>query len=88
VEGAGTAKRTIVTEGGWATGGTNVGTVSAAQQALNVDALYWAAKDAGYVGAVTWFQWQDNPGGNLFYGLYDASTPPNPKPSLAHYQAQ
>jgi len=82
-EGAGTPKRTVVTEGGWATG---PGGLTTNQQALNVDALFWAAKDAGYVAAVTWFQWQDNPGGNLFYGLYDSSGAA--KPSLARYQAQ
>ncbi len=82
-EGAGTPKRTVVTEGGWATG---PGGLTTNQQALNVDALYWAAQDAGYVAAVTWFQWQDNPGANLFYGLYDASGAA--KPSLARYQAQ
>jgi hypothetical protein len=85
VEGVNTPKRTIVTEGGWATG---PGGVTQNQQALNVDALFWAAKDAGYVSTVTWFQWQDVTGASpqLFFGLYDSSGAA--KPSLAHYQAQ
>ena len=85
-EGATTPKRTIVTEAGWATGGTGVAAVSAQQQAANVDALYWGAAAAPYVSTVTWFQLQDNPAGNLYYGLYDRSW--NPKAALARFQGQ
>lgn len=86
-EGADTSKNTIVTEAGWTTGGgAGVSTVSTDQQAANLDALYWAAKAVPYTPIVTWFQLQDNPAANLYFGLYDPSW--NPKPALARYQAQ
>jgi hypothetical protein len=85
-EGATTSKPTIVTEEGWATGGTNVAEVTTAQQADNVDAAYWAAKDVSYLPIVTWFQLRDNPAANLFHGLYTSTWAA--KPALEHYQAQ
>jgi hypothetical protein len=85
-EGMTTSKPTIVTEEGWATGGTNVADVTTAQQADNVDAAYWAAKDVSYLPIVTWFQLRDNPAANLFHGLYTPTWAA--KPALAHYQAQ
>jgi hypothetical protein len=85
-EGTTTSKTTIVTEEGWTTGGTNVADVTTAQQADNVDAAYWAAKDISYLPTVTWFQLRDNPAANLYDGLYDATWAA--KPALARYQAQ
>jgi hypothetical protein len=85
-EGATTCKPTIVTEQGWATGGNGVAHVTTDQQADNVDAAYWAAKDVSYLPIVTWFQLRDNPTANLYYGLYTATW--DAKPALAHYQAQ
>ncbi len=85
-EGAGTSKPTIVTEAGWTTGGTHAAVVSPAQQAANVDALYWAAQSAPYLPLVTWFQVQDNPAADLYFGLYTSNGAA--KESLARYQAQ
>jgi hypothetical protein len=85
-EGPITSKPTIVTEEGWTTGGTNVAGVTTAQQADNVDAAYWAAKDVSYLPIVTWFQLRDNPAANLFQGLYTATW--TAKPALVRYQAQ
>jgi hypothetical protein len=85
-EGTTTSKTTIVTEEGWATGGTNVADVTTDQQASNVNAAYWAAKDVSYLPTVTWFQLQDNPAANLYDGLYGATWAA--KPALARYQAQ
>jgi len=84
-EGAGTSKPTIVTEAGWTTGGTHATIVSPAQQAANVDALYWAAQSAPYLPLVTWFQVEDNPAADLYFGLYTSSGAA--KASLARYQA-
>jgi len=85
-EGAGASKPTIVTEAGWTTGGTNVAAVTTEQQAANVDALYWAAQAAPYLPLVTWFQVQDNPAANLYFGLYTSTGAA--KAALARYQAQ
>ena len=84
-EGAGTAKKTFITEFGWqTTNASNPSGVSQAVQDTNLITSFSAIKAAPYVQTSIWFQWKDNPAGGLWYGVLDAANAA--KPSYAHYQ--
>jgi hypothetical protein len=76
-----TPQPTYLTEGAWST-------VNLPQsiQAANLDLLFGASRSTGYVPALTWFELQDVPQNNLYFGLIDSNL--NPKQSFTHYQAQ
>ncbi|HWE63577.1 MAG TPA: hypothetical protein VHB98_17830, partial [Chloroflexota bacterium] len=72
---------TYMTEGAWSTG-----VVSQATQAQDLDVLFQTTRGMGFVPAATWFELQDNPPANLYFGLID-QTGTN-KESFSHYQTQ
>ncbi|HEY8285948.1 MAG TPA: kelch repeat-containing protein, partial [Chloroflexota bacterium] len=59
-----TPQPTYLTEGAWST-------VNLPQsiQAANLDLLFGASRSTGYVPALTWFELQDVPQNNLYFGL-------------------
>jgi hypothetical protein len=65
-EGAGTSKKTFVTEIGWTTGN-----VSEAVQASNITTTYNVIKSTTYVASAMWFFLKDEPG--LNYGIFRSS---------------
>jgi hypothetical protein len=84
-EGAGTTKKTFITEFGWQT--TNVSNANGVSQAIqetNLNLAFGAIRATPYVQMAIWFQWKDNPAGSLWYGVLDSSG--NPKQSFADYQ--
>ena len=72
---------TYVTEAAWSTRN-----LPQPIQAANLDTLFQAAKQAGYVPLTTWFQLQDLPVAGLYFGLRDQTGAA--KQSYSHYQAQ
>jgi hypothetical protein len=81
-------KGIALTEVGWRTGDTNQPKVTQDIQALNLDAVFGAVRQLGYVSDVCWFQLQDNPGfvNNTSWGLLDRNA--GQKPAFQHFQAQ
>ena len=72
-EGAATPKRTWITEFGWSTAN-----VSQSVQDQNMNISYTVIEEQGsYVKMGAWFEWQDNPSANLYFGILDSSG--NPK---------
>jgi hypothetical protein len=72
---------TYLTEGAWSTAN-----VPQDVQAENLDLLFGATRDVGYVPLLTWFELQDVPQNSLYFGLADVNLAP--KPSYSHYQTQ
>ncbi|HWX22802.1 MAG TPA: hypothetical protein VN578_23115 [Candidatus Binatia bacterium] len=84
-EGAGTLKKTFITEFGWkTTNSSNASGVSQALQDTNLVTAFSAIQATPYVQMAIWFQWQDNPAGGLWYGVVDSSG--SPKSSYPDYQ--
>jgi hypothetical protein len=81
-EGANTTKKTFVTEFGWQT--PSGGGVTPAVQDTNLVTSFSALQAAPYVQMAIWFQWQDNPAGNLYFGVLDSTGVP--KQAYADYQ--
>jgi hypothetical protein len=81
-------KDIALTEVGWRTGDTNQPKVTQDIQALNLDTVFGAVHQLGYVSDVCWFQLQDNPGfvNNTSWGLLDRNG--GQKPAFQHFQAQ
>lgn len=81
-------KPLALTEVGWRTGDVNQPQVTEDIQALNLDTLFSAIRQLGYVSDVCWFQLQDNPGfvNNTSWGLLDRNG--GQKPAFQHFQAQ
>ena len=67
-EGSTTAKKTHVTEVGWATP-----PVSASVQSQNLKTAYTTFRRTSYVGRAYWFNVQDIPEGGLYFGLVDSN---------------
>ncbi len=80
---AGAAGPTYLTEGAWSTAS---GGVAQSTQAQNVHLLLEAARRTGYVAQATWFQLQDQPAANLYFGLLGADG--QPKPAMTSYAAE
>ncbi len=76
-----TPQPTYLTEGAWSTT-----SVSQSIQAQNLDILYATSRSMGYVPRVTWFELQDVPAANLYFGLVDPSG--QPKQALSNYATQ
>ncbi|HXT34869.1 MAG TPA: kelch repeat-containing protein [Chloroflexota bacterium] len=76
-----TPQPTYLTEGAWSTALLPQGI-----QATNLDLLFGASRATGYISAMTWFELQDVPQNNLYFGLTDSNL--TPKQAYAHYQAQ
>jgi hypothetical protein len=84
-EGTSTLKKTFITEFGWqTTNSSNIHGVSQATQDTNLITAFSAIQATPYVQMAIWFQWQDNPAGNLYYGVVDSSG--NAKQSYPDYQ--
>ena len=64
-EGAGSAKKTWLTEFGWRTDA-----VSETVQSNNLNASYNVIKGKAYVAGGIWFQLDDNPPGAMYYGIF------------------
>lgn len=64
-EGSGSSKKIWLTEFGW----TNAG-VSESVQSSNLNAAYNVVKQKSYMGSAIWFKLDDDPAGNLFFGVY------------------
>lgn len=80
-EGPSTTKKTFVTEYGW---GTN--SVDDTTQANNLAAALQIMKNKSYVQTSTWFQLDDNPPANLYYGIFRSDL--SKKPSYSQFQTQ
>lgn len=78
-EGTATAKKTQVTEVGWSTA-----LVTPRVQALNLQTAFQTFSSTSYVARSYWFDVQDIPEANLYYGL--VSSTGRQKPSFAAYQ--
>jgi hypothetical protein len=78
-EGQSTAKQTQVTEVGWSTA-----SVSAHVQAQNLQTAFQSFKSTTYVSRGYWFDVQDIPEANLYYGLVTSTG--GHKSSLTAYQ--
>src|SRR5215471_3042656 len=78
-EGANTPKKTFITEFGWTTA-----SVTQAVQDTNLVIAFGAIQATPYVQMAIWFQWADNPAGNLYYGVTNNSS--GPKLSFADYE--
>jgi hypothetical protein len=78
-EGPGTAKKTFITEFGWTTA-----SVSPGEQDTNLITSFSAIQATPYVQMAIWFQWADNPAGNMYYGVTNSSS--GPKLSYPDYQ--
>jgi hypothetical protein len=78
-EGAGTPKKTSITEFGWTTS-----SVSQGVQDTNLITSFSAIQATPYVQMAIWFQWADNPAGGMYYGVTNSSS--GPKLSYADYQ--
>jgi hypothetical protein len=86
-EGAGTMKKTIVTEVGWTTSA-----VSSAVQSYNLKVSYTAFKRVAYLANAFWFSIQDIPESNLYFGLQSGGSARDgykgkPKPSFSTHRA-
>ncbi|MCA1595229.1 MAG: hypothetical protein LC772_02215, partial [Chloroflexi bacterium] len=68
-EGTGTSKHTFVTETGWQTTGSE--TQSMQDQNLVTAFSVFEDGSANFVQTAIWFNWQDNPPGNQWYGVLD-----------------
>lgn len=66
---AGQNKKIWITEFGWATN-----QVSQSTQSNNLIDAFAAIVSRSYVSNAIWFQWQDNPGGGLYYGVLDSNS--------------
>lgn len=64
-----TNKKTVITEFGWTTASVNQ-TV----QSQNLQTAYQTFKNAGFVQNAYWFNAQDNPFGDLYFGLQTAGS--------------
>jgi hypothetical protein len=86
-EGAGTAKKTQVTEFGWVADPRNTATYPAAadRQTKNVQQAYATFRSTTYVSRADYFAAQDVPEGNVFYGLVQGNGTTY-KPAFAAYQ--
>jgi hypothetical protein len=80
-EGAGTTKKTWLTEFGWTTA-----SVSENRQSLNLDAAYNVLKGKGHVESGMWFQLDDNPAGDMYYGIFRSNL--TKKPSWTKFNTQ
>lgn len=78
-EGGSTAKKTIITEFGWATTNVSEGT-----QAANLQTAYTEYKNTAYVVNAYWFFLRDEPAPNLYFGLLRPDS--SQKPAWAAYQ--
>jgi hypothetical protein len=72
-EGGGTPKKTWLTEFGWGTDG-----VSEATQSSNLNAAYGVIRNKAYVASGLWFQLDDNPGANMYWGLFRSNLTKKP----------
>jgi hypothetical protein len=72
---------TYVTEASWSTRN-----LPQAVQAANLDTLFQAAKQSGYVPMTTWFELRDVPQNGLYFGLQDRTG--TNKQSYSRYQSQ
>jgi hypothetical protein len=72
---------TYVTEAAWSTR-----SLPQPVQAANLDTLFQAAKQSGYVPMTTWFELTDVPQSGLYFGLQDRTG--TNKLSYSHYQSQ
>jgi hypothetical protein len=80
-EGAGSPKKTWITEFGWTTNEVNE-TI----QSNNLNAAYNVLKGKSYVASGIWFNLDDNPPGNGYYGLFRADL--TKKPSWTKFNTQ
>ena len=78
-EGLNTPKKTFITEFGWTTA-----SVTQSVQDTNLVTAFSAIQATPYVQMAIWFQWADNPAGNLYYGVTNNSS--GPKLSFPNYQ--
>ncbi len=81
-EGASTAKKTFITEFGWQT--PTSGNPSQALQDTNLITAFTTIQATPYVQMAIWFQFEDNPAGDLYYGVLNSSDAP--KLSYPDYQ--
>jgi len=70
-EGVNTPKKTFITEFGWTTS-----SVSEGEQDTNLITSFTAIEATPYVQMAIWFQWADNPAGNMYYGVTNNSCGP------------
>ncbi|HVA89168.1 MAG TPA: hypothetical protein VNL71_04945, partial [Chloroflexota bacterium] len=76
-----TPQPTFLTEGAWSTS-----IVPQSIQAMNLDLLFGTSRAVGYVPHLTWFELQDVPQNNLYFGLTDSSL--NPKQAYDQYRTE
>jgi hypothetical protein len=80
-EGAGSPKKTWLTEFGWTTDA-----VSETTQSNNLNASFNVIKGRSYVLCALWFQLDDNPPGSMYYGVFRANG--TKKPSWTKFNTQ
>jgi hypothetical protein len=80
-EGAGSPKKTWVTEFGWQTSA-----VSETIQSNNLNSAYNTLKGKSYVASGIWFQLDDNPAGGMSYGVFRSDL--TKKPSWTKFNTQ
>lgn len=80
-EGANSTKKTWVTEYGWATN-----QLSESLQALNLSAVFPIFNSKPYVASSFWFQLDESPGADLYYGLFRIDL--SPKPAYSVFKSQ
>lgn len=80
-EGAGSTKKTWLTEFGWTTASVNE-----SRQSSNLNSAYGVIKAKSYVLCGLWFQLDDNPPGNMYFGLFRSDL--TKKPSWTKFNTQ
>jgi hypothetical protein len=80
-EGSGSPKKTWLTEFGWQTNW-----VSESTQSSNLNASYNVFKGKSYAAGALWFQMDDNPPGDMWYGLFRSDL--TKKPSWTRFNTQ
>jgi hypothetical protein len=80
-EGSGATKKTWLTEYGWHTDA-----VSESTQAANLSAAMGVFKGKSYGLSALWFQMDDNPPGNMYYGVFRSNL--TKKPSWTNFNSQ
>jgi hypothetical protein len=74
-EGGGSQKKTWVTEFGWE---TRVGGISESTQNSNLNAAFNVMNGKSYIKSAIQFQFDDNPAGNLYFGLFRSNLTKKP----------
>lgn len=72
-EGGGTTKKVWLTEFGWTTA-----SVSDSTQSNNLNNSWGVIRGKSYVASAMWFQLEDNPPGNMYYGLFRSNLTKKP----------